>query len=64
MVKFLLLYLAIFSASAELGLSDWWSPYKWRHYWKDWWKELERGHSEGLTEPEESKPDLLPNDQG
>jgi len=60
MAKLLWFYLLIFASSLEFSSSTWWSPYQWRDYWQDWWEKSERGQ----TQPQESKPEILPNGEG
>lgn len=66
MAKLLLsFYLLILGSSLQLSSSsNWWSPYEWREYWEDWWQKLDIGQSEGLLQPQQSKPEILPNGEG
>lgn len=65
MAKLLLFYLLILGSSLELSSSsNWWSPYKWREYWEDWWQKLDIGQTEGVLQPQQSKPEILPSGEG
>ena len=65
MTKLLLLCIFVLSLSLKQSASsNWWSPYKWRHYWEDWWEKLEEvGQSEGIPLGQQ-KPERVPNADG
>lgn len=62
---------------SSLGLSSssiWWSHLPlfsfasilaiWREYWEDWRQKLDIGQSEGLLQPQQNKPEILPSGEG
>ena len=60
MSKYLWFSLVIFACSLGQSSSTWWSPFQWREYWQDWFSEPEKGQ----TQPQNGKPEILPNGQG